>query len=155
MKNNIATSVFNFLNSTINELGFILYDVEYEKKQNGMNLTLFIQSKSNQPISLKDCELVHHKVDGLLDELNPTKDQLYYLNVSSVGIDRPLKIDKDFQRCIGDKVEIKLFSALENKKDFIGKLVSFDENNLLIEFDDQTINIARKNIALCKLYVEF
>ena len=152
---NIASNVFNSLSSVINALGYELYDVEYAKKQNGMNLTLYIQNKNDQPITLQDCEKVHHVVDKVLDEINPTNDKPYYLNVSSIGIDRPLKIDKDFNRCLNKMVEVKLFTLFFGKKDFVGKLISFDSNNITLQIGNEVLTFLRKDIALCKLYVEF
>ena len=155
MKQNISTIVQAFLEGPINNLGYELYDVEYVKKANGMNLTVYITGP-NGPITLEDCEKVHRAIDPMLDELNPTADAPYYLNVSSVGLDRPIKTDKDYKRALGQVVEIKLFTQVDNKKQYKGKLISFDENNVTIEVEQsKTLDLLKKNIALCKIYIDF
>lgn len=135
-------------------MGYELYEVEYSKKQNGMNLTLFI-TKGEESITLADCEKVHKMADLELDVLNPTNDAPYYLNVSSVGLDKPLRTDKDFVRAMGKEVEIKLFTPFMSKKEYEGNLSSFDEENITIESDGTTAVLPRKNVALCKFHIDF
>ena len=154
MKGKVATIVENELTEIISSLGYELYEVEYQKKQNGMNLTIFIVSKNEQPINIKDCELVHKTIDPILDEINPTNDEPYYLNVSSVGLDRPLKTDKDFKRSLNQEIELKLFSMVEGNKSLEGVLNSFDENIITIQSNNSQIQINRNNIALCKLKIK-
>ena len=119
-----------------------------------MNLTIFIVSKNEQPINIKDCELVHRTIDPILDEINPTNDEPYYLNVSSVGLVRPLKTDKDFKRSLNQEIELKLFSMVEGNKSLEGVLNSFDENIITIQSNNSQIQINRNNIALCKLKIK-
>ena len=154
MKGKVAAIVENELTEIISSLGYELYEVEYQKKQNGMNLTIFIVSKNEQPINIKDCELVHRTIDPILDEINPTNDEPYYLNVSSVGLDRPLKTDKDFKRSLNQEIELKLFSMVEGNKSLEGVLNSFDENIITIQSNNSQIQINRNNIALCKLKIK-
>ena len=154
MKESIATIVYNALASQIKDIGYELYEVEYVKKQNGMNLTLYITNGS-EPITLQDCEKVHRFVDPSLDELNPTADAPYYLNVSSVGLDKPIKSDKDFKRAVGKEVEIKLFAPVDKKKSFRGIIKSFDEDCVVLVCDKGETTLSRKNIGSCKFYIEF
>ena len=155
MQGKIASIVENHLSKIISELGYELYEVEYLKKQNGMNLTLFITS-NDHTINIKDCESVHRTVDPILDELDPTNGESYYLNVSSVGLDKPLKNDKDFKRCLGKEVIVKQFVQTDGKKEFIGIISSFDDNNLYLDVEGGTsITISRQNIALCKQNIKF
>ncbi len=155
MQGKIASLVEANLTKVINDLGYELYEVEYAKKQNGMNLTIFITS-SNALITIKDCELVHRAIDPILDELDPTKGEHYYLNVSSVGLDKPLKSNKDFNRCLGKEVIVKQFVQKDNKKEIVGLLKSFDENTITIEVENNaSVSILRQNIALCKQNIKF
>lgn len=151
MQGKTASIVEENLQQVISELGYELYEVEYAKKQNGMNLTLFITSPKG-PITIKDCELVHRTVDPILDELDPTNGAGYYLNVSSVGLDKPIKTDKDFKRCLNTEIYIKLFVQTDNnKKEIIGILKSFDEKQIKVEVEEKaSIIILRQNIAVCK-----
>ena len=156
MKKNVASIVQENLTSVVDDLGYELYEVEYAKKQNGMNLTLYIVSKDGSTINLQDCEKVHRVVDSLLDDLNPTDDAPYYLNVSSVGLDRPLKDERDYKRCLNKDVEVKLFTQIDDKKQFIGTLVDFDKDCIVVKLQSgQQIVIPQKNIAVCKLYIDF
>lgn len=153
MQGKVASVVENALKDVINNLGFELYEVEYVKKQNGMNLTLFI-TNSSKPVTIDDCELVHRTVDPILDELNPTNDASYYLNVSSVGLDRPLKSDKDFARCTNKQVIVKLYSG--QQKELLGTIKSFTDKELVLTLQDGTeTSISRQNIALCKQNITF
>ena len=150
MQGKTATIVEENLSKVIEELGYDLYEVEFVKKQNGMNLTLFITSPDH-PITLKDCELVHRTVDPILDELDPTNGAGYYLNVSSVGLDKPIKSDKDFKRCLNTEIVVKQFATKDNvKKEIIGTLKSFDEVQIVVEVNNASITILRQNIAVCK-----
>ena len=150
MQGKTATIVEENLSKVISELGYELYEVEYSKKQNGMNLTLFITSPDH-PITLKDCELVHRTVDPILDELDPTNGAGYYLNVSSVGLDKPIKSDKDFKRCLNTEIVVKQFATKDNvNKEIIGTLKSFDEVQIVVEVNNASITILRQNIAVCK-----
>ena len=150
MQGKTATIVEENLSKVIEELGYDLYEVEYSKKQNGMNLTLFITSQDH-PITLKDCELVHRTVDPILDELDPTNGASYYLNVSSVGLDKPIKSDKDFKRCLNTEIVVKQFATKDNvNKEIIGTLKSFDEVQIVVEVNNTSITVLRQNIAVCK-----
>ncbi len=134
----------------IEELGYEVVDVEFGKKIDGLNLTFYIDSPNG--ITLDDCEKVHKAIDGPLDEVNPTGDSKYILNVSSCGLDRPIKTNSDLKRNLGRDVEVKLYKALDKKKLFIGKLTNFDENSITL--DSSTI-LNRKDIANIVLHLEF
>ena len=150
---NIAENVQEYLSDMVKDLGYELVEVEYVKKQNGMNLTLFIDSKNG--INIEDCEAVHLKADVMLDELDPTNGSPYTLNVSSLGLDRPIKTDKDFLRNIGKMVTIKLFANKNGKKEFVGKLVEKVEDVITIEVDGQPVKFNKSEVALCQLYIIF
>lgn len=154
MQGKVASLVQNHLQDIVKSLGFELYEVEYQKKQNGMNLTLFI-TKKEATVTIQDCELVHRTVDPLLDELDPTNGASYYLNVSSLGLDRPIKSDKDFNRCLGAEVVVKTYEAVNGNKQFEGLLKAYTDTNIDLQVKDSIININRSNIAVCKLNIKF
>lgn len=151
----ISEEVEKCLTPIVENLGYEIVEVEFAKKHNGDNLTVFIDKKDGF-IDIDDCEKVHNAIDAPLDELNPTEDKPYTLNVSSPGIDRPIVTDKDFNRNIGETLEVKLFQAINKKKIFIGELVSFDENKISI-VDEKlgTIEIDRNLIAKATKYIDF
>ena len=115
----------------IEQLGYDVVEVEYVKKSDGMNLTFYIDRDNG--VEINDCETVSKYIDPILDELNPTDDQPYILNVSSPGIDRPLKTDRDLKRNIGKEISITLFAKQDGIKNFDGRLLDFDNDKITIE----------------------
>lgn len=107
-----------------------LVDVEFEKKYGQDNLTVFIHKPGG--IMLDDCERVHLAIDPVLDETDPTNGQPYVLNVSSPGLDRPFKTQRDFERNYGEDVEVKLFAPLKGEKIYEGTLVCREENTTTV-----------------------
>ena len=106
-------------------------EVTYQKYADGMNLVFTIDSDNG--ITIDDCEKVTKAIDPILDELNPTNDQPYILSVSSPGIDRPIKTDRDFKRNMEKEIEITLFKKIDGVKKFDGILKSFNEEEVTIE----------------------
>ena len=129
----------------IESMGYEVVEVEYIKKSDGMNLTFYIDNDNG--VQIEDCEKVSKAIDGLLEELNPTDDSPYILSVSSPGIDRPLKNERDFKRNINKEIEITLFAKLDGKKKFEGILISYDDKQITIEIDGKTISLERNKIA--------
>lgn len=151
-KTGIAEKVKNALDDIVTNMGYELVEVEYAKKVDGYNMTVYIDSPSG--ITLEDCEKVHRSIDGLLDELNPTNDAPYTLNVSSCGLDWPIVTDRDYQKNIGNVLDINLFAPIERKKTYTGTLVGFDENNIVIKDKSEQI-LPRKAIAKATRHIEF
>lgn len=129
----------------IEQLGYEVVEVEYAKKSDGMNLTFYIDN--DKGIVIEDCEKVSKAIDDLLEELDPTEGVGYILNVSSPGIDRPLKTKRDFERNLQKEISITLFSKLDGKKKFEGVLVEFDEESVTIETSDKKIAFNKSQIA--------
>lgn len=133
------------LRPIIEDLGYELIEVNYQKVAGEMNLIFTIDSDT--PITIDDCEKVTKAIDPILEEMNPTDDRPYILSVSSPGIDRPLKSKRDFDRNIDKEIEITLFKKLENKKTFIGVLDNYDENSITIIQEEKPVIIKRELIA--------
>jgi ribosome maturation factor RimP len=150
----ISEKIEEFLTPIVEELGYEIVEVEFAKKYNGDNLTVFID-KPGGGININDCETVHNAIDEPLDELNPTNDTPYTLNVSSPGIDRPIVTDKDFNRNLGEVLEVKLFEAIQKKKLFVGTLVDFTAETATLDIDGKTLEIERKKIAKATKYINF
>ena len=141
------------LAGVIEEMGYELVDVQYVKEGSGMSLIFTIDS--DKGVTVDDCELVSKKIDPLLDEINPTDDKPYTLVVSSPGLDRPLKTDRDLKRGIGKEVEITLFAKQNGKKNFEGVLESFDEKNVTIKTEKESLCFEREKIGSIKLVIKF
>ena len=129
----------------IENMGYEVVEVEYVKKSDGMNLTFYIDNEKG--VQIEDCEKVSKAIDSLLDELNPTDDSPYILSVSSPGLDRPLKSDRDLKRNIDKEISITLFAKLDGQKKFEGKLINFDEKTITISVQDKALTIEREKIA--------
>ena len=149
----IAKSVEEFLSPIVEELGYEIVEVEYAKKQNGMNLTIFIDSVNG--IKIEDCEKVHSAIDAPLDELDPTNGAGYTLNVSSPGLDRPRTTDRDLNRNLNQMIEISLYSKLDGKKQYSGILSSYSEDELTIVVEEKPLVLNRTAIAKITKFIEF
>ena len=133
------------LTPIIEKMGYELLEVSYQKLADGMNLIFTIDADA--PITIEDCEKVTKAIDPILDELNPTDDKPYILSVSSPGIDRPIKTERDFKRNMGKEVEITLFKKLDGEKKFVGTLESFSQTQVTILQKDKPLTINRELIA--------
>lgn len=133
------------INPIIEEMGYEVVEVSYQKSVDGMNLIFYIDC--DKGVNIDDCEKVSRAIDPILDELNPTDDKPYILSVSSPGIDRPLKSPRDFERNIGKEIEVTLFSKLNGKKVFIGTLDSFDEEEVSLLCGKENVTLKRNLIA--------
>lgn len=129
----------------IENMGYEVVEVEYVKKSDGMNLTFYIDKEDG--IKIEDCEMVSKSIDGLLEDLNPTDNSPYILSVSSPGLDRPLKTDRDLKRNVDKEIEITLFAKTNGKKKYEGILKNFDENNIVMEINGENIDFERNKIA--------
>lgn len=148
----LTDKIFDIVEPTVTALGYELYEVEYQKEFDNWVLTLYIDHPDG--VSLDDCELVSNAVDPVLDAADPI-EQAYYLSVSSLGIDRPLKTDKDFKRNIGKVMDVKLYAPLNGKKEFSGTLTAFDEATYTIELKSGSETIERKKTALIRPHIDF
>ena len=150
---NIADNVNTFLAPIVEKLGYEIVDVEYKRLPSGMNLTVFIDSTNG--ITLDDCEIVHKAIDEPLDELDPTNGQSYTLNVSSPGLDRPFKTNRDFDRHIGKEVEVNLYTKVDGKKTYVGILKAYNDESVIIEIKNKNIELNRKNISKITKFISF
>ena len=132
---------------------FELVDVEYVKEAGTWYLRVYIDKEGG--IFINDCELVSRALSEILDKDDPIEDA-YILEVSSPGLGRPLKKEKDFKRSMGEQVDIKLYRAIDRQKDFTGALSAYDDETVTIQYEDgseSTFN--RKDIALIRLAFDF
>lgn len=140
----------------IEERGFELVDVEYVKE--GSNYYLRVYADKEGGITIDDCVDVSRALNPKLDAYDKEFKEPYILEVSSPGLLRPLKKDKDFARNLGKMVEIKLFKPVDGSKikEFEAELKEFDEKTITVLFEDDTeAVIDRNNLALIRLAFEF
>lgn len=133
--------------------GFELVDVEYVKEAGSWYLRVYIDKEGG--IAVDDCEVVSREADPILDT-DDCIEESYILEVSSPGLGRPLKKDKDFARSIGEEVEVRLFRAVEGCKEYTGLLNAYDKTTVTLMLEDEkTLVLERSNIALIRLALDF
>ena len=137
----------------VEENGFELVDVEYVKEGSTWYLRAYIDKPGG--INIDDCEVVSRRLSDILDEKDYI-DDAYILEVSSPGLGRPLKKEKDFKRSLGEEVEIRTYRMIDKQKEFTGILKDYDEKTVTIEMDDDTTKTFEKSdIALIRLAFDF
>ena len=143
----IETKVEELLKEVIENIGYELYDVRYEKEGKDYYLRIIIDKPEG--IDINDCEKVNNAINDILDEADYIKDQ-YFLEVSSPGLERVLRKDKHFEKQIGNEICLKLFKPINKQKELIGILEEYNENELTIKVEDATLKINLKDIAIAK-----
>lgn len=152
-KGGAMTAVENIAEPLAEELGFELVDVEFKKEGPNYFLRVFLDKTGG--ITLDDCEKMSQLLSDALDEKDPITVP-YYLEVSSPGLDRPLKTNKDLKRNLGKELDIKLYEAINGKKIIQGILRDFNEETIKIEIDNtEFIEIPRNSIVNATLAVKF
>ncbi|WP_099469036.1 ribosome maturation factor RimP [Konateibacter massiliensis] len=137
----------------IEENSFELVDVEYVKEGSNWYLRAYIDKEGG--ITVDDCEIVSRAWGEVLDNKDFI-DTAYILEVSSPGLGRPLKKERDFERSLGEEVEVRTYKAIDKQKEFIGILKAYDKYSVTLVFEDETeMNIARTDIALIRLAFDF
>ena len=129
-------------------LGFELVDVEFVKEGSEYYLRIYIDKEGG--IDINDCEAASRKISDLLDEKDPIGEP-YILEVSSPGMFRVLKKDKDLERSIGKTVLVKFFKAIDGEKQIRGELESFDSSGITVKTEETSINVPRDNVAKISL----
>lgn len=152
IKKNIAGTVADLVAPVADEMGIILWDVEYVKE--GSKKILRITIDSNEGIDINTCEKFHRTIDPMLDEADPI-DESYYLEVTSPGIEREIKTDAHIEMCLGEKVEVKLYAPKNNSKTYTGKLLGLNEGRVVIEFNGENIEFEKNEIAKMQTVFEF
>ncbi len=151
----VANKVFDFLNDIVVNVGYELVDVSYKKEYGIPTLTVYIWRKGG--ISLDDCEKVHNAISAPLDELNPTGEVAYHLNVSSPGLDRPIVTQRDYERNVDEEIELTFKEPFNGKKKINGKLISVSsDGEIILEIKNSVKYTIRKEIiATAKPYIKF
>ncbi len=135
------------------EYGFELVDVEYVKEGSNWYLRAYIDKPGG--INIDDCETVSRRLSDILDEKDYI-DEAYILEVSSPGLGRPLKKEKDFKRSLGEEVEVRTYRMIDRQKEFTGILRGYDEKTVTIELKGGTARTFEKSdIALIRLAFDF
>lgn len=133
--------------------GFELVDVEYVKEGGTWYLRAYIDKPGG--ITVNDCETVSRAANDILDEQDFIEES-YVFEVSSPGLGRPLKKEKDFRRSLGEEVEIRTYRAIDRQKEFTGILCAYDDESVTIEMENaEKMQFAKADIALVRLAFDF
>lgn len=154
-KKNTAEKVKELIENTVTELGYRIWDVEFLKIGTEKHLEITIDNDTG--INIEDCEKVHRAIEVIIDEADPI-DEMYYLDVSSPGLERNIRTAQHFAACVGQKISVKLFAAFEGMKNIVGVLKRYDEEKdaavILKEETGAEYEIGRKLISKANIYFE-
>ncbi len=149
--NKIEQSVYDLAFPVVEAEGLELWDVEYVLEAGQRYLRVYLDGPDG--VDLDDCERVSRILDPMLDEADPVPDS-YIFEVGSAGCERQLKRPSDFERFLGELVEVKLYSAADGSKQWIGTLVSYDDGDVTVDTGGEH-RFTAKQIASVRLHVEF
>ncbi len=133
-------------------IGCNVYDVEYVKEGADWYLRAYIDKPGG--VSINDCEQVSRAMSEILDKEDYVEDA-YIFEVSSPGLGRTLKKDKHFEKSLGEEVEIKTYKPIEKQKEFAGILKAYDKDSITIKIEEKEMVLAKSDIALVRLALDF
>ncbi|MCI9425489.1 MAG: ribosome maturation factor RimP [Flavonifractor sp.] len=136
----------------VQEQGCSLWDVEYVREAGQWFLRVYIDKEGG--VSIQDCEAVSRPLSDALDEADPIEGS-YVLEVSSAGADRPLKRPEHFRQFLGAQVEVRLYRALEGRKEYVGILAGYEAGNVTIQMETGAQTFLKQDVAQVRLYVTF
>lgn len=143
-------SVREFIEPLLEETVYHVYDVEFAKEGSEWYLRIYIDKDGG--IDLDDCEAVTDLINDPLDELDPISDP-YFLEVSSPGVERNLKTAAHFESAVGEKIRVKLFSKIENSREWVGNLVAYESDHITVDTDGKLIELPLDKIAKANISV--
>jgi ribosome maturation factor RimP len=136
----------------LEERGLELVEMQFRREQNGWVLRLIIDKQGG--VGLDDCATASREISQLLD-IEDFIDQAYKLEVSSPGLDRPLKSMSDFQRYIGRKARIKTIESIAGEHVFIGKIQQTEGETIILEVGPKEVTIPFSQVSKARLEIEF
>ncbi len=152
-KKRVTEVVEDLIKDYVESNGMELVDVEFVKEGQHRFLRIFID-REEESVSLEDCKLVSDFLNEKVDELDPIKEN-YFLEISSPGIERPLKKPADYEKNKGKVVQAKLFSSLDGRKIIDGILIGLENNEVSIEIsEDEVVVVPKDKISVIKPIVQ-
>ena len=149
--NKIEKIVYDLALPVVEETGLELWDVEYVTEAGQRYLRVYLDGPDG--VALDDCERVSRILDPILDEKDPVPDS-YIFEVGSAGCERQLKRPSDFERFMGSNVEVKLYSAVDGAKQWVGTLMAYEDGDVIIDAGGEH-RFTKKQVASVRLRVEF
>lgn len=152
-KKNIVEVVTSLVLPVAQEMGIILWDVEFVKE--GSKKILRVTIDSEEGIDINTCEQFHRTIDPMLDEADPIEES-YYLEVTSPGIERQIKTDAHIEMCLGEKVELRLYAPRNGAKSFTGILRGLDgEGRVVLDIGGESVAFEKNDIAKMQTVFDF
>jgi len=136
----------------LRERGIELVEVTYKRESLGMTLRLLVDTPEG--IRIDECESVNNALSELLDKEDFIGEH-YVIEVSSPGIDRPIKTDRDFERSMGRELEVTTFAPVDGRRTHSGSLIGMDKEKIVLEADGVSVLIPRDKVAMARLKIEF
>ncbi len=152
MKRNVQQDIIELAAPVVEALNYELVDVEFIKEGANWYLRIYIDKPGG--ISIDDCQAVSEQMSEILDKKDPI-EQSYYLEVSSPGLERPLKTERDFIKYKGELVEVKVFQPIDGKKLFEGELVGLIDDRIVINHAGNEIEFEKDKVAIVKRAIKF
>lgn len=151
-RGDIVKLVEELVNPVLRENNCELIDVEYKKEGPNWYLRVYIDKPGG--VTLDDCQAVSEYLSEELDRMDPIEHS-YILEVSSPGVNRPLKTDRDYERFRGREVDVKLYAPLDGKKELSGRLLGLEEGIVSLQIGEKVVNIPKEKIASARLAFKF
>jgi ribosome maturation factor RimP len=151
-KTSVVESIIEISEPVVKDEGLELVDVEYKKLGKIWTLRVFIDSE--QGVTVDDCQKISRQISDII-EIDDLISNPFVLEVSSPGLDRPLKKEQDFLRFKNKKVQVKTFSPIENRKKFRGIIQDCKDNTLFLDEEGVSIEISLDKISQAKPIIEF
>ncbi len=151
-KGSVTESIAELVTPIINENRLELVDVEYKKEGKNWFLRIFIDKECG--VTVDDCTRVSRQIEDLI-EVEEAVPSSYILEVSSPGLNRPLKKEKDFLRFKGKLAHVTTYTPIHQQKNFKGTIRDFQEDVLILDIDSQRLEIPKDQIAKARLEIEF
>lgn len=143
--------LIEMLEPTVRTMGYELVELELAGSAGNRVVRLFIDTPTG--VTLDDCEAVSHAVEEVLDAEDPIPGE-YSLEISSPGVDRPLRKSEDYQRFAGETVKIKTFGPINGQRSFTGTLIGLEEGQVIVKTPEGRSAIPREQVAKAHLVAE-
>ena len=151
-KKELKREIYPLAEEVAEELGYEIVDIEFQNGSKHDLLSIFIYKKEG--INLDDCTEMSRSLEKKLDNLEILKNP-YYLEISSPGLDRPLKTKDDYRRNVGNEVDVKLYAPIDGQKEFSFVLEKYDDENIYFMKDEEELAIPIKSISSMKQTIKF
>jgi ribosome maturation factor RimP len=152
LKRKVEDILYDISMPILDKYNFEFVDVEYKKEGGQWYLRLFIDKDGG--ITIDDCQLVSEILSDKLDEIDPIEHS-YIFEVSSPGIDRPLKTERDYKKNLNKELEVKFYDSFDGKKSIEATLLDYDDKKVILDYKGKEIEIDKKTIAIMRPLIKF